>query len=386
MHEAEVRETTAIVTKSPALVRGFSRWVPEDDLDFAIGLVPVGVSPVCGQNIPAFEVLLRHPEGRILSCRTSQDALLAWAEGEGDAVTRLVSQRLCVLEQPRPPFAGLIMDGRQRGPHVMGIINATPDSFSDGGDHLDPQRAIHAGLEMVAAGATIIDVGGESTRPGADIVPIAEEIRRVVPVIQGLAERGVCVSIDTRHAAVMDAAVRAGAAIINDVTALEGDTDSLNVAAGLGVPVILMHMKGEPQTMQQAPSYFYAPLDVYAALARRVSACLAAGIPRHHLAVDVGIGFAKSDSHNTEILARLGLYHGLGCAQLLGVSRKSYIGRLSRGEPPRQRVPGSLATAVLAAEQGVQMIRVHDVPETVQALTIWRAIWQNSHNAMPSDL
>lgn len=374
MRDAEARETLATVTRSPALVRGFSRLVADEDIERSLYLAPLAGLPATGAILPAFEVLIRLPGERVVSTIAGRSDLLAWADSEGSLVHKAVKRRLAGLESRCPSFAGLAMDGTQGRPHVMGIVNATPDSFSDGGRHLDPHAAVDAALAMVDAGATIIDVGGESTRPGADAVSPDEEIRRVVPVVQALAERGVLVSIDTRHAAVMQATVAAGAGIINDVTALTGDADSLAVAARLGVPVILMHMIGDPRTMQDAPRYRHAPLDVYDALADRVAACLAAGVPREALAVDVGIGFAKSVQHNTEILARLGMYHGLGCAQLLGVSRKSYIGRLSRGEPPLGRVPGSLATAVTGAGQGVQMIRVHDVAETVQALTIWHAI------------
>lgn len=371
-------ETTASVSKSPALVRGFSRLVGEGNVQAALYLSPLAGVPAGGGILPAFEVLMRLPavqDGapeRVVLCQVARETLLAWAKDEGEEATHTVKRRLATLEFRRPPFAGLTMDR----PHVMGILNATPDSFSDGGKHFAVEDALASGLAMLEAGATVLDVGGESTRPGAAPVEPAEEIRRVVPVIRALAERGAKVSVDTRHAQVMGAAVEAGAAIINDVTALDGDPDSLAMAAKAKVPVILMHMRGDPRTMQDQPVYRFAPLDVFDALEQRVEACLAAGISRHKLAVDVGIGFAKSVHHNTQILNRLALFHGLGCAQLLGVSRKSYIGRLSKGEPPSGRVPGSLATAVMGAAQGVQMVRVHDVPETVQALAIWRAVAQ----------
>lgn len=370
MIETVGSETSASVRKSPALVRGFSRRVGEEYVDRCLYLNPLAGLPASGASLPAFEVLLRLPDDDIVVTVASRDALLAWARDEGEIVLNTVKRRLGALEVPRAPFAGLPMDR----PHVMGILNATPDSFSDGGKHLDPEIAIGAGIAMLEAGATILDVGGESTRPGSDPVSTDEEISRVVPVIRGLAERGALVSVDTRHARVMEAAVAAGAGIINDVSALAGETDSLAVAARSQVPVILMHMRGAPKTMQQAPSYGFAPLDVYDELQERVKACLAAGIDRSMIAVDVGIGFAKSVEHNVQILHYLGLYHGLGCAQLLAVSRKTYIGRLSRGEPPILRVPGSLTSVVMGAQQGVQMVRVHDVPETVQALAVWRAV------------
>ena len=298
---------------------------------------------------------------------------VAWAEAFGLAATaKVLLQR---LSAPRPPFAGLDMER----PHVMGVINVTPDSFSDGGDRFDAARAIADGLAMREAGAAILDVGGESTRPGAAPVPPEEELRRVVPVIAGLAKAGALVSIDTRRAAVMVAALDAGAQIINDVTALAGEPESLALAAESQAPVILMHMQGEPQTMQREPRYDDAPLDVYDYLAARVAACETAGIPRARIAVDPGIGFGKSVGHNLRILDQLAVFHGLGCAIVLGVSRKSFIGRLAGGrlrggEGAKARLPGSLAGALAGAARGAQILRVHDVAETVQALAIWIAI------------
>ena len=280
------------------------------------------------------------------------------------------------LTEARADFAGLAMDR----PQVMGVINVTPDSFSDGGDRFDHGRAVADGLAMLEAGASILDVGGESTRPGAEPVPEDEELRRVLPTVRGLAEAGAKVSIDTRRARVMAEALEAGATVINDVTALAGDAESLSVAAEAAAPVILMHMQGEPRTMQQEPRYADAALDVYDWLAERIAACEAAGIPRVRLAIDPGIGFGKTLEHNLQILDSLALFHGLGCAIVLGVSRKSFIGRLSGAEQPKQRVPGSLAAALAGLERGVQIVRVHDVAETVQAFDIWRAIAMAPHN------
>lgn len=274
------------------------------------------------------------------------------------------------LSAPRPPFAGVAMDG----PAVMGIVNVTPDSFSDGGDRFDAEAAIESGLAMWRAGAAFVDVGGESTRPGAAAVSVAEEIARVRPVVEALAGAGVRVSIDTRHAAVMAAAAEAGAAVINDVTALTHDPDALGVAAGSGLPVILMHMLGTPETMQRDPRYADVAFEVFDYLAERLRACEAAGIPRERLCVDPGIGFGKTVEHNCALLARLALFHGLGCPLLLGASRKAFIGRLSAGEPPKARLPGSLAAALAGAARGAQILRVHDVPETLQALALQAAI------------
>ncbi len=279
------------------------------------------------------------------------------------------------LSGPRPDFAGLAMTE----PQIMGVINVTPDSFSDGGDRFDGGRAVEDGLAMMAAGATILDVGGESTRPGAEPVTEAEELRRVVPVVRALADQGARVSIDTRHPAVMAEALGAGAAIVNDVTALTGHPDSLALVAEAGVPVVLMHMQGEPQTMQASPRYDHAALDVFDYLAARVAACEEAGVARARIAVDPGIGFGKTLAHNLEILSHLSMFHGLGCPILLGVSRKSFIAKLAGDLAPKERLPGSLAAALAGVKQGVQLLRVHDVAETAQALAVWRAV----ENAAP---
>jgi dihydropteroate synthase len=262
------------------------------------------------------------------------------------------------------------------GPIVMGVVNATPDSFSDGGAFLDPDRAIAHGLSMIAAGAHILDIGGESTRPGATPLDPAEETARVVPVIRGLAATGARVSIDSRNARTMHAALKAGAGMINDVSALTHDPDSLIVAADADVPVALMHMQGDPGTMQQAPSYEDVALDIYDYLADRVEATVAAGIDRARIVIDPGIGFGKTIEHNLALLDRLSLFHGLGAPLLIGVSRKGFIGRLSGNAPVDRRLAGSLAAGLAALGQGAQILRVHDVAETVQAVRVTRALWR----------
>ena len=267
-------------------------------------------------------------------------------------------------------FAGVTLDL----PQVMGIVNVTPDSFSDGGRYLGIEAAIAHARRLAAEGAAIIDVGGESTRPGAAPVSPAEEIARTAPVVRALAEEGICVSIDTRHAAVMEAAVAAGAAIINDISALEGDPGSLVVAARSGASVVLMHMQGQPGDMQADPRYEDAPREVRDYLAARIEACLAAGIPKHKLCIDPGIGFGKTVEHNVQLLAALGDLQSLGVPVLLGVSRKSFIAALSRKEPADMRVGGSLAAALAGLDRGVKILRVHDVAETVQAVAVWHAI------------
>ena len=269
-----------------------------------------------------------------------------------------------------PSFAGLSLDK----PRLFGVINVTPDSFSDGGEALVLGDALKRGRAILDDGADILDVGGESTRPGAEPVSAEEELARVVPVVKGLAEMGALVSIDTRRAVVMAAAIDAGAGIVNDVTALTGDEDSLGLVADRGVAVVLMHMQGEPGSMQDEPQYENAAEDVFGTLKARVEACEEAGIPRDRIAVDPGIGFGKTVDHNLEILNRLDIYGGLGLPVLLGVSRKSFIAKLSRNEAPKDRVPGSIAAVLAAWAQGVRMFRVHDVAETRQALAVAQAI------------
>ena len=267
-------------------------------------------------------------------------------------------------------FAGLALTR----PLVMGVVNATPDSFSDGGEALRPEDAVARGQALLEAGADILDVGGESTRPGAEPVPVEEELRRAIPAVAALAGKGAVVSIDTRRAAVMAEAVRAGAAIVNDVTALTGDPESLPLVARLGVAVVLMHMRGEPRTMQADPSYADVVGEVRDCLKGRIGACEAAGIPRGRVAVDPGIGFGKTVAHNLSLLKHLDAIAALGCPVVLGVSRKSFVARLSRNEPPKERLAGSLATALAGVARGALILRVHDVAQTVQALAVWRAI------------
>ena len=255
-------------------------------------------------------------------------------------------------------------------PLVMGIVNVTPDSFSDGGNYADPQRAIEHGQKLIGEGANILDIGGESTRPGAAPVSLGEELDRVLLVIEGLRGTGIPISIDTRHAEVMKAALAAGANIINDVTALEGDPASMKVAAGTDAPVILMHMQGEPGTMQDDPRYDDVVLDVFDYLSGRIEACEAAGIPRSRLVIDPGIGFGKTPTHNLDLLESLAVFHATGVPVLLGASRKRFIGTIDRRASVMDRLGGSLAAALAGAERGAQIIRVHDVKETVQALEV----------------
>lgn len=268
-------------------------------------------------------------------------------------------------------FAGLSLDR----PRLMGIINVTPDSFSDGGEAATAAAAISRGEAMLAAGADILDVGGESTRPGAAPVSVEVEVARVVPVVSALAARGAVVSIDTRHAPVMAAAISAGARIVNDITALTGDRAALPLVAGSGVSVVLMHMQGEPRTMQDDPRYDDVVADIYRWLAARVAVCRAAGMPSERIAVDPGIGFGKTPQHNVRLLANVSEYATLGCSVLVGVSRKRFIARLSRDEEPKARLAGSIAAGLAALMQGGSILRVHDVAETSQAIAVWQAIF-----------
>ncbi|MEQ9556333.1 MAG: dihydropteroate synthase [Rhodospirillales bacterium] len=268
-----------------------------------------------------------------------------------------------------PSFAGLTLDR----PRLMAVINTTPNSFSDGGEAFALADALSRGRAFLAEGADILDVGGESTRPGAEPVSAQEEIRRVVPVIEALAAEGALISIDSRRAEVMRAAVNAGARIINDVSALRGK-DALETAADLGVPVILMHMQGEPGTMQDNPTYDDVVAEVRDGLLARVRACREAGIAAQDIALDPGIGFGKTVAHNLALLAHLDGLAATGHPVVLGVSRKSYIAKVDRDVPPGDRVAGSVATALAAWNQGVRIFRVHDVAEHRQALAVYGAI------------
>jgi len=278
------------------------------------------------------------------------------------------------LTAVRPPLQLGERTIRLDQPQVIGIINATPDSFSDGGQFADPASAASAGADMTRDGAAIIDVGGESTRPGAKPVWEGDEIERIVPVIRQLAAGGAAVSADTRKADVMTAALAAGARMINDVSALTYDDRSFEVLAAQPVPVILMHHLGAPETMQDNPRYDDVLVEVYQWLEERIDAAVDAGIARERILIDPGFGFGKTVAHNLELMNGLALFHSLGCPIVVGASRKRTIGALSGEAPADRRLGGSIAFTFKAAEQGAQLLRVHDVFETVQALRIWRGL------------
>ncbi|HSV17375.1 MAG TPA: dihydropteroate synthase [Casimicrobiaceae bacterium] len=273
---------------------------------------------------------------------------------------------------PRLDCAGrvLVLDR----PRVIGIVNVTPDSFADGGEHASTQTAIAHGMKLVEEGADLLDIGGESTRPGAQDVSVDEELRRVIPVIEALAKQtSLPISIDTSKPEVMRAAAAAGAGMINDIYALRRD-GALDAAASLGVPVVLMHMQGEPRSMQDAPQYDDVVAEVHRFLAERIFAAEMAGIAKKDIVVDPGFGFGKTSAHNLLLLAQLGRITELGVPVLAGMSRKKTIGDLTGRDDPHERVHGSVAAALIAAQRGARLLRVHDVAATVDALKVWNAV------------
>ncbi len=327
-----------------------------------------GLAGVLAGGPPAFalaEVSRRDGEGG-LSRRRMSWAELRDAAGRDEALAEILRN----LSSPRAPLAGLDWSR----PRIMGIINVTPDSFSDGGRFLNPRAAIAHGRALAAAGADILDVGGESTRPGAEDASVEEELARTIDVVRALAAEGFTVSIDTRKAAVMEAALEAGAAIINDVSALTFDPRARAVAARSGAPVVLMHSLGAPVSMQDDPRYDDVATDVFDALAARIGEAVAAGVRRENIIVDPGIGFGKTLAHNLELMRALALFHGLGQPLLLGASRKRFIGAVTGVEQAGERLGGSLAAALAALAAGAQIVRVHDVRETAQAAALARAM------------
>jgi dihydropteroate synthase len=372
------------VARSPAPPRGFDaferlylRPVALLRGDAARGAVESGAAlPLAGGGVAfaALEAVLRSGDAASAAWLpvAALDDWLGTLDGEAEGRVRTLLNRLTA---PRPSFAGLDLCR----PAIMGVVNVTPDSFSDGGLYATPESAIDHGLALAEAGAAIVDVGGESTRPGAEPVPEEEERARVLPVVRALAEAGVTVSVDSRNPATFAAAAEAGAAVINDVTALTHHPDSPAAAAATGLAVVLMHSAGEPRLMQHEPVYDHAALDVYDALAARIAAAEAAGIARARIAVDPGIGFGKTPAHNLRLIGWLAMLHGLGCPVVVGVSRKSTIARVAGGmaENPQARLPGSLALGHAALDQGAKVLRVHDVAETAQALALWQALGED---------
>ena len=260
------------------------------------------------------------------------------------------------------------------GPYIMGILNVTPDSFSDGGRFIEPAKAVDHALRMIREGADIIDIGGESTRPGAEPVSPQEEMDRVIPVIERLKSCDALISIDTRHAATMKAAIAAGAGMVNDITALAGDPDSVRVVAQAAIPVCLMHMQGTPQTMQDNPAYVNPVQEICDFLLRRIDFCEKNGVLKQNIIVDPGIGFGKLLAHNLDIIHNVSYLLKTGVPVLIGASRKRFIEELFPDAGRHHRTPGSVAVALWCLQQGASIFRVHDVAETKQAFTIWREL------------
>ncbi|WP_386680879.1 dihydropteroate synthase [Loktanella sp. R86503] len=295
--------------------------------------------------------------------RTAPPYIIPAAQAPQDVLHRLTA--------PRAPVAGLDMGQVQ----IMGILNVTPDSFSDGGAFIAPGAALAQAAAMKADGASIIDIGGESTRPGAALVPDAEELARTVPVIAALrGQSDVAISIDTRKSEVAQAAVAQGADLINDVSAMTWDPHMAQTAAASGKPICLMHAKGDPETMQADPQYENVLLDVFDYLADRIAVAEAAGISRDRIIVDPGIGFGKTQDHNLALLRRLSLFHALGCPVLLGASRKRFIGTITGAQAAADRMAGSVAVTLAGVAQGVQIHRVHDTKEAKAACEMARAL------------
>jgi dihydropteroate synthase len=297
-----------------------------------------------------------------------------WISALPDKLAVEAAAQRAALARPRGSLALGERMVRLNEPQLMGIINTTPDSFSDGGKYGDAMAAIDAGFAMATEGAAIIDVGGESTRPGAPLIWEGDEVERVQPVVSGLAKGGVAVSIDTRKAAVMEAALSAGATMVNDVSALRYDERAMEVVANSGCAVALMHAPSATSDPHAGGEYRHVLFDVYDVLAERVSACVAAGIDRGRILVDPGIGFGKGVADNLTLINGLALFHTLGCPLLFGASRKRMIGALDKEASTDQRIGGTVALHYQAASQGAQLLRVHDIAENRQALRVWRGL------------
>ena len=300
--------------------------------------------------------------------------LAQWIAAMPSALGDAAQRQLAAVQRARGALHLGARTIRLNEPQIMGILNVTPDSFSDGGKHVDAQAAIDAGFAMAAAGAAIIDVGGESTRPGAPLIWEGDEIKRVEPVVAALAKGGVAVSIDTRKAVVMEAALASGAGIVNDISALRYDERALEVVARAGCPVVLMHAPSATSDPHAGGEYAHPLFDVYDLLAARVAACTAAGVDPARIIVDPGIGFGKGVADNLALVGGLALFHTLGCPILFGASRKRMIGALDGEAAADARLGGSVALHYQAASHGAQLLRVHDVPETRQALRMWRGL------------
>jgi len=353
--------------------------------DTPVGLADNAFRRLAGGLIwfEAIEALWVGADGMASKARVPLEAFGAWRGALSDPQIEHVDALMAGLAAPRAPLTIGERIVRFDAPQVMGILNMTPDSFSDGGRHLDdPDGAADAGFAMQLAGAAIVDVGGESTRPGAGAVWEGDEIARVVPVIERLARNDIVVSIDTRKASVMEAALAAGAGIVNDVTGLIHDPRALEVVARAGCPVVLMHSPSAGADPHGGAVTYKAgavggptiDLAVFDWLEARIAACVAAGVDRAKIIVDPGIGFGKALQDDTRIVNQLAMFQGLGVPVLFGASRKRMVGALTDGAPVAERLGGSVALALGAIERGAQIVRVHDVRESVQAARVWRGL------------
>lgn len=326
----------------------------------------------------AWQIAVREPGARSREALIPVEAMDEWIAAMPASLAARTAAQIAAVAAPRTALTLGARTVRLAEPQIMGILNVTPDSMSDGGKHGEPERAAAAGVDMSTAGAAIIDVGGESTRPGAKLVWEGDEIERIVPVIERLAHAGVAVSVDTRKAGVMEAALAAGAAMVNDVAALAYDERATEVVAKAGCPVVLMHapsQTSDPHDLSKLPggSYVDTAFDVFDWLEARIAAVVASGVARDKIIVDPGIGFGKSVEQNLRLINALPLFHALGQPLLFGASRKRLIGAIDGEAEANARLGGSLALALTAAQAGAQLHRVHDVTETRQALRVWRA-------------
>jgi dihydropteroate synthase len=321
----------------------------------------------------AWHVSLRN-DGAVKSAVVPVAELDGWIAVMPERLAEAATAQRAGVARPRGNLQLGERTVRLNEPQLMGILNVTPDSFSDGGKHVDAAAAADAGFAMGAAGAAIVDVGGESTRPGAPLIWEGDEIKRIEGVVSALAKGGVAVSIDTRKATVMEAALAAGAHIVNDISALRYDDRAMEVVVRAGCPVVLMHAPSAKSDPHADGNYAHVLYDVYDMLAERVAACVAAGVDRAKIIVDPGLGFGKGVGDNLALVNGLALFHTLGCPILFGASRKRMIGALDNEAPADQRLGGTVALHYQAATQGAQLLRVHDIAENRQALRVWRGL------------
>jgi dihydropteroate synthase len=320
----------------------------------------------------AWTLAVREHGGATREALVPVEAMADWIAALPEPLAARASAQIAACAAPRAPLEIKSRTIRLSEPQIMGILNATPDSFSDGGKFVDPESAAAHGVDLAAAGAAIVDVGGESTRPGAALVWEGEEKERVVPVIERLARAGVAVSIDTRKASVMEAALVAGAGLVNDVSALGYDDRAASVVAASGAPVILMHAPSQSSDPHKGAAYVDILYDVFDFLEAAIARAVAAGVAREKIIADPGIGFGKGVEDNLRLMNGLALFHSLGVPLLVGASRKRMIGALDNEAPADKRLGGSIAMMLMAAQAGVQLHRVHDLAETRQAVRIWR--------------